>query len=391
MFGSIYIGLTGLNAYSEGLKTVSNNVSNLNTTGFKTADITFSDLSGAESLGGLEYGQSSSNTGHGVSLNAQTINFGQGELRQTDRDLDLAIDGTGFFVLLDGDQRFYTRTGSFVVDEEGFVVLAGTDLRLAVLEESGRPVAVNIDNNRTDPPEATTSIQFSDNLSSTATSHTIADLSVFDERGEERTWTIEFSREESQFDEWTVTVTNSNGEEIGTQTLRFDGGSVADATTELAFTDPEDNFTVAFNFADVSSFSSGTVSSMRASEIDGHGTGTIARLAINDIGELEITYTNEEQASLGAVALADFRDPQKLEQRSNGLFAHSGFGQIQFLGAEDRRVGSILSRRLEASNVDLGSQFGDLILVQRGFQASSQIISVSNDMIQQLFGLRGQG
>lgn len=54
-------------------------------------------------------------------------------------------------------------------------------------------------------------------------------------------------------------------------------------------------------------------------------------------------------------------------------------------------MGSILSRRLEASNVDLGAQFGDLILIQRGFQASSQIISITNDMIQQLFGIRGQG
>ena len=92
-----------------------------------------------------------------------------------------------------------------------------------------------------------------------------------------------------------------------------------------------------------------------------------------------------------SIALADFRDPQTLEPRSSGLFAHNGFGQVQYLPAEDSRVGTVLSRRLEASNVDLGSQFAELILIQRGFQASSQIISVSNDMIQQLFGIRGQG
>ena len=69
----------------------------------------------------------------------------------------------------------------------------------------------------------------------------------------------------------------------------------------------------------------------------------------------------------------------------------NGYGQVQYLTAEDSRVGTILGGKLESSNVDLGSQFGELILIQRGFQASSQIISITNDMIQQLFGIRGQG
>lgn len=147
-----------------------------------------------------------------------------------------------------------------------------------------------------------------------------------------------------------------------------------------------------FDFSSgVTSFSSGTVSSLRVSEAEGHATGSLATLVVNSQGQLEITYTNEETLELGAIALADFRNPQALEQRGNALFEFNGFGQVQFLSAEDTRVGSVLSQRLEASNVDLGSQFGDLILIQRGFQASSQIVSVSNDMIQQLFGIRGQG
>ena len=91
MFGSIYIGLSGLTAYSEGLKTVSNNVSNLNTSGFKASDVTFADVYGAGSSGGLEYASSGAQGGHGVTLNQVTVNFEQGELRQTDRDLDLAL------------------------------------------------------------------------------------------------------------------------------------------------------------------------------------------------------------------------------------------------------------------------------------------------------------
>lgn len=391
MFGSIYIGLSGLNAYSQGLKTVSNNVSNLNTSGFKASDVSFSDVYGGSSAGGLAYGSGYTGQGHGVNFDNVTINFKQGELRETGRDLDLAVDGNGFFVLMDGDATYYARTGSFMVDDDGFVVMAGTEYRLGVLDETGRPTSLNIDNMRTSAPEKTTSISFTDNLSSTATTFTIPDVKVYDERGKEHLWTLTFSREETVFDEWTVKVTDANDDEVGSQTLTVTNGVVMPANATLTFADSDAGLSVAFDFSKITSYSSGDVSTLRASDVDGHATGSIATLAVNAKGQFEIAYSNEEKRELGAIALADFRDPQKLEQRSNGLFVLNGFGQVQYLTAEDTRVGSILSRRLEASNVDLGAQFGDLILIQRGFQASSQIISITNDMIQQLFGIRGQG
>jgi flagellar hook protein FlgE len=393
MFGSIYIGLTGLNAYSKGLQTVSNNVSNMNTIGYKASDISFSDLFGYGSRGGLDYATSQDSGGHGVSVSQRSINFKQGEIRQTDRDLDLAVDGNGFLVLLDGDNTYYTRTGSFEINDEGFIVLQGTDYRLATLDPaSGKPTAINIDASRTDPPVATDRIKFADNLSSTATSYTIPDVKVFDARGKENVWTLSFTRTETAFDTWQLRVTDSTGKVIGTKELKFSGGAVSADTKELVFEDADAGLSVTFDFSNsVTSFSSGTVSSLRAADVAGHGTGSIATVKINDKGEIELTYTNEEKKQLGALALADFRDPQALEQRSRALFVYTGFGQRQYLVADDTRVGTIKGGRLEASNVDLGAQFGELILIQRGFQASSQIISVTNDMIQQLFGIRGQG
>jgi len=392
MFGSIYIGMSGLSAYSKGLETVSNNVSNLNTQGFKAKDVTFSNVYGVGSEGGLEFGNGQTGSGHGVSVDELATNFEQGELRQTGRDLDLAIDGNGFFVLLDGNDQLYTRTGSFAVDDDGYIVLQGSENRLAVLDEKGRPVALNIDAFRTDSPEPTQTITFADNLSSTATEFSIPDLAVFGPNGEEQVWSIAFAREETVADVWTVTITNAAGDEIGEETLEFEAGQIKAGGGKLEFEDEENGLAVTLDFTEsVTSFSSGTVSTLRANDIDGHGTGALATLTVNDDGQLEITYSNEETLELGAVAIADFRDPQALEQRGNALFAYSGFGQRQFLSASDTRVGSILSQRLEASNVDLGNQFSDLILIQRGFQASSQIISVTNDMIQQLFGIRGQG
>lgn len=392
MFGSIYIGLSGLGSYSEGLKAVSNNVSNLNTVGFKASDVTFQNVFGAGSQGGLEFGNQQPGGGYGVSIDELSINFNQGELRQTGRDLDLSIDGNGFFVLLDGDQQMFARTGSFAVNDDGFIVLQGTDFQLGVLDDEGRPTALNIDAFRTDAPEATDRVTFADNLSSTATEFNIPDLRIVDDSGGEHVWSVAFARAETDFDNWTVTVTNEANEEIGSGSINFANGGVEANSGELEFTDDENGLNVIFDFSQgVTSFSSGTVSSLRVSDVSGHGTGSLATLQVNSDGQLEITYTNEETLELGAIALADFRDPQALQQRGNALFEFTGFGQVQFLSAEDTRVGSVLSQRLEASNVDLGSQFGDLILIQRGFQASSQIISVSNDMIQQLFGIRGQG
>jgi flagellar hook protein FlgE len=391
MFGSIYIGLSGLNAYQQGLKTVSNNVSNMNTSGFKASDVSFSDIYGGSSAGGLEYGAGYAGQGHGVNFNDTTINFQQGELRQTGRDLDLAIDGNGFFTLLDGDTAYYTRTGSFAVNEDGDVILAGTEYRLGVLDESGHPATLNIDALRTSAPEKTTKVSFSDNLSSTAENYTVSDIKVYDERGGEHVWKVEFSREETVADEWTVKVTNAAGDEVGTQMLHVTNGIVSPANSTLTFADADEGLSVDFDFSKITSYSSGSISTMRTAKVDGRAAGTITTLLVNAKGQFELTYSNEEKKELGAIALADFRDPQKLEQRSNGLFTHSHFGQVQYLSAEDTRVGSILTKRLEASNVDLGAQFGDLILIQRGFQASSQIISITNDMIQQLFGIRGQG
>ena len=392
MFGAIYIGMSGLSAYSKGLQTVSNNVSNMNTSGFKASNVTFSDVYGGGSNGGLEYGYGFKAAGHGVSLNDISVNFGQGELRQTDRDLDLAVEGNGFFVLQDGDQTFYARTGSFVVDDDGYIILSNTKMRLSVLDANGRPVALNIDDARTNPPKATDSIKFADNLSSSATEYSVPDLKVYDKKGAENIWTVKFVRNQSVPGAWSVSVSDAAGKQIGSKELKFIGGSIDPATSKLLFEDPANDLAVELDFsANVTSFSSGTVSTLRASEVSGHPTGTISTLTVNQKGQLEISYTNEEKKELGAIALADFRDPQQLEQRSNGLFRYGGYGQRQLLSAEDTRVGSILSKRLEASNVDLGGQFGELILIQRGFQASSQIISVSNDMIQQLFGIRGQG
>jgi flagellar hook protein FlgE len=388
MFGAIYIGLSGLNAYSKGLQQVSNNVSNLNTTGFKGSTVSFHNLYATPDRGGMSLTGQGGSDGYGVEVDDGTLNFKQGELRSTDRDLDLSVDGNGFLVLLDGDRTLYARTGSFEVDPAGFIVLSGTNYRLATLDATGRAVSLSVDARRTSAPKATTAVTFADNLSSTATSYTVSDLRVFDASGAAHVWKAGFAK---GTDGWTVTVTDDKGATVGTQLLKFNAGIVDPATAKLDFTDTASGLTVQFNFSNgVTSFSGGEVSTLRAAKVDGYAAGTITGIAPDSAGKLQLTYSNGQRHDGGAIALADFRDPTRLEQR-DGLFVEREAGQSMLLASDDPRVGQVRSKRLEASNVDLSQQFGDLILIQRGFQASSQIVSVSNDMIQQLFGIRGQG
>jgi flagellar hook protein FlgE len=393
MFGAIYVGLSGLSAYSRGLQQVSNNVTNLNSLGFKSAAVSFTDMVTESSRGGVSFSENGGGSGNGVGIGEARRDFRQGELRQTERDLDLAVSGSGYLVLLRGEEVFYTRTGSFEVDREGFIVLAGTDYRLATIDAAGRAVSLSVDASRTSTPQQTTRIKFADNLSSSATSYGLSDIKVYDSNGGEHVWQIQFSRDANgQPGEWSVKVTDDKGTEIGTQTLKFNQGVIDPTTRELVFTDSASTLSVTLDFSqNVTSFSSGSVSTLRTASVDGFKSGTITTVNVNAEGELEISYSNEQKKALGPVALADFRDPQALEQRSGGLLVESRDAGRELMRSGEPGGGRVLSRRLEASNVDLAQQFGDLILIQRGFQASSQIISVSNDMMQQLFGIRGQG
>lgn len=392
MLGSIYIGLSGLNAYSQGLKQVSNNVANLNSQGFKSSTVSFTDLFGARQNGGLSYSSGQGSVSHGVRMSDTAVDMSAGELRQTDRDLDLAIDGSGFLMLMRGEEVAYTRTGSFEVDKEGYIALAGSDYRLTTLDASGGPVSLSIDASRTNPPVATTKVVLANNLSSDSTAaYSVSNIKVVDKDGTQHVWQAKFEKDAAVPGQWKVTVTDAKAAEVGTKTFKFINGRIDPTTPKFEITRPGTDWTVSFDLSAVTSFSGGNVSTLSASSVDGYGLGTITSLSINSDGELEIGYSNEQKEQLGAIAVADFRDPQALEQHSGGLFSDGGSAGRQVLTSADPRVGQVKSRMLEASNVDLSREFGDLILIQRGFQASSQIISVTNDMIQQLFGIRGQG
>ena len=401
MLGAIYVGLSGLTSYSNGLQTISNNVANMNSAGFKATNVSFSDLFDTSGGGGLTFdpGNGGKGTGYGVQIAKPTINFAQGTLAASSGDLDLAINGSGFLVLLDGDKTLYTRTGQFSVGTDGYITQQNARNRLGMLGASGTVEALNVDGKRTSAPIATTMVAFADNLSSDANSASVSNIAVYDSSGGKHVWTIAFARDPASTSttgtNWTVTVTDSTGATIGTSTLKFIGNTVDPTTNRLVITsNPAGTapLSVTLDFsAGVTSFAGGTTSTLRAANTDGRGLGTLSTVTVDDSGKIKLTYSNGATDAPAAIALADFRDVQDLRRAGNGLFTFNGSGERRLLASGAEGIGTIASKQIEGSNVDLSTQFGELILVQRGYQASSQVVSVANDMIQQLFGIRGQG
>lgn len=393
MLGAIYIGMSGMDAYEKGLQAISNNVANLNSLGFKADEVNFSDLHGQGGDARDTAGTGSESQGSGVRYAHSYIDFTQGTLNATNKDLDLAIQGGGFLVLLGGTQPVYARTGAFELSNDGYIALQGTKQHLAVLDASGHATALNISGKRTNPPKATTTITFGQNLSSTATTASVANLAVYDSLGNKQTWTAAFAPVSGAAGSWTVTVTDSTGRTVGTSTLKFAGGTVDPTTNKLTISDTPagaNSLSVTLDFTNVTSFSTGTSSTIAASAIDGNAPGDLSGVAVDDNGQIKLTYSNGQTELEGAVAVADIGDPQGLTRVGNGTYQYEGTAPITLRASNVAGLGKVESKQLELSNVDLSQEFGELILVQRGYQASSQIVSVANDMIQQLFSIRGQ-
>jgi flagellar hook protein FlgE len=402
MLGAIYVGLGGMQTFSKGLQIISNNVTNMNTSGFKATSVSFSDAFNRGGLGGFHSGGNGRSFGAGVHLGSRSLDFSEGQMRQTGGALDLAIKGDGFLLLSGEDGRsYYGRTGQFNLDDKGYVTLLGSNYHLNVLDASGNPSAINLEDRRNSAPVATTLLTLNGNLSSDASATApgeVKDMIVYDERGTRHVWKATFTRMPEETPpisrKWSVTVTDGKGVAVGSaQTLTFNMAGILQAPSLLTFgytPAGENPVEVKLDFSGVNNMNSSGGHSFSPVKADGRGAGVLSKVTITEKGTLKLTYSNTDTVDVGSVAITIFRDLQKLEQVGNGLFRNDG-SPSSLLSSEKDGAGALVSGQVEASNVDLSQQFGDLILIQRGFQASSQVVSVSNDMIQQLFGIRGQG
>ncbi|KVC64676.1 flagellar hook protein FlgE [Burkholderia stagnalis] len=388
MLDSLYIGMSGLTAYSKGLQTVGNNVANLNTPGFKSSTPRFQDL-----YDGRTTARDATRSGSGVTYAQAALNFRQGELRSSTGQLDLAIDGDGLLALHDGDVIRYARTGRFHVADDGFVTERSNGLKLAALDAAGAVSPISLAGQLLDPPRATSVIRFADNLSPGSTNFAVSGIELYDAYGTKHTLKASFAPDADVMPgRWKVTVADRDGTPLQVGTLQFHGGIPEPGQDKIEVTLPPAGPTVTLDFSEgVTAFSSGATSTLHVAKQDGYAAGTLASMNIDDDGQLALHYSNGQTASAGAIALARFSDPQRLVQRDAGMFDAAHLPPPRLTKSGDPLVGRLRSGATEASNVDLSGEFGQLILIQRGFQAASQLVSTSNEMIMQLFQMRGQG
>jgi flagellar hook protein FlgE len=399
MIGTIYVGLAGMTAYSKGLDVISNNVANLNTIGFKSSLASFSNTVYRNGGGALPGSGGSGNTGAGVRASSDQLNFRQGDSRSTNNPLDAGLEGSGFFVLERDGQRFYTRAGQFEFNKDGILIERLSGAHVMMSSDSSSLGDLQIDPFRVHPPRATSVVNLSGNLARTGTAtFDLTSLTVNDSSGAARTLKARFVRNSTQPLTWTVEVTDASNKVVGSGTLKFnDDGTPAENSNSIQVTVTPDklpSFTFALNFgeaghyAGISSLSTNTVSSVQMLRQDGLALGTLSATNFDERGNLRVSYSNGETKTIGRLVLARFDSGGDLSSIGEGLYMTKEGREPQLGAGMEFGLGRVSGGNVELSNVDLTEQFTDLIIIQRGYQASSQMTSVANEMLQQLLAMQ---
>jgi flagellar hook protein FlgE len=399
MFDSINIGMSGLQAFSKGLKVISNNVANLNTPGFKSSDTLFADL--YYQTGGAGAGEGGANqTGTGVNALSTYINFKDGETRQTGNPLDMSIDGKGFFITTDATDGSitYGRAGQFVFDKDGILVSRTTGRQVQGYAADGSLGTINLNGLRLNPPRATSIIRFRGNVSTgsatgTPTEFNVEGVKIVDAIGVEHTVRLNFTPRTGANGTWTLAVVDGTTETEAGE-IEFAGGQPVSGRDGVDFAySPAGAATpvnVRFDFTrEVTSFAAGATSTLAVSSSDGVAAGTLTQVTFDEEGMLTLKYSNSETATGAQLALATFDSTDALKQTGFGEFVASQDQQAELSRAGSDLVGKIIANQVEVSNVDLSAEFSNLIIMQRGYQASSRVVSTANDMLQVLFDMKG--
>lgn len=440
MMRSLFAGVSGLQNHQTRMDVVGNNISNVNTYGFKKGRVTFKDmisqsLSGAakpqEDRGGINPQQV------GLGMQVATIDtiHTQGALQVTGVNTDLAIQGEGFFIEKKGNSSYYTRNGAFSIDKNGYLVNPSNGYKVqgwnAVLNPETGMMELNtaagvedliIPVGSKDPARATQNTKFFCNLQKNSDTHQ-ADLTIYDSTGIPRQLRATFNR--TDVNRWDMvieipeategSVSVSAGDPVengGNNTFQLvfnDAGSlisVSDGTNtqtegvlmpNVSFTytgtDGEVNQTINLTMGEVGLFNGITQfespSTTKAIEQDGYTMGMLEGFSFDDSGQITGVFTNGNRKTLGQVALAKFANAGGLEKAGDTLFVesnNSGAANIGVAAAEGR--GSIKSGTLEMSNVDLSEQFTDMIVTQRGFQANARTITTADQLLQEVIALK---
>lgn len=385
MLDTINIGITGLQGFSRGLKVIANNTANMNTPGFKSSTLQFASLFDGSGDNGRQ-------GGGGLSTGLTALNFSQGELRQTGNGLDMAIDGLGLFMLKGENGKIsYSRAGEFRFDSNGVLVNRADGAQVLGVGPDGNLTAITIGAQHFSSAGATTLVTLGGNLSSSQATQTINGLKVIDSAGGEHQLTATFTSNGSG--SWAVSF-KEGVNVVGSGTIAFTNGKIAPGSSTIAFdyTAPGLGATrITFDFSNnVTSFASGSLSTLAMSSQNGVAGGELTQTAFDSAGTLVMTYSNGQTVKGPKLALSRFDTTDGLEPAGANELEAVGIPGWHVGTAGSGAFGTVKAGWIEQSNVDLSQEFSNLVITQRGYQASSQVISTANDMLQELFGMKGK-
>lgn len=414
MLQSMFSGASGLRAHQTQMDVIGNNIANINTIGFKSARAEFKQalsrtLRGGAMPDGLTGGTNPAQVGLGVLVGGITTNQTQGAPQYTGRPLDLAIEGGGFLALTDGVGQFYTRDGSLTVDADGTLVTSGAtgfrvlgwnaDPTTGVIDASAALHEVRLPLGQWALARQTSEVAYTGNLdASLDTGKTVSTTyEIFNSLGAAHTLKVAFTKSATP-GEWTWEATSPDGAfgAGGSGSITFDengkvtSGGVANVTLALASPGGANaNIALDVDFSTLTSLSGTGKSTISPASQNGLPLGTLNSYTIDPSGVITGTFSNGMTQSIAQIAVTDFTNPGGLSNLGGNVFAqsaNSGLPQVGTAGSGGR--GKISSGYVEMSNVDLSNEFTNMIIAQRGFQANSRIITVSDEMLQELISMK---
>lgn len=420
---SFYTSLSGLQAAQTDMSSISHNLANVSTNGFKKSRAEFADvIASSVSLSPTQM------VGSGTLLKANRQEFSQGALSQSASSLDLAISGDGFFAVkpdASSAKINFTRNGGFLVNATQDVVDAqGAHLLVYPVDGSGAVVASGIDSAialrlpaTSGQPVATKNVKLSANLSSSASIPTTATFdrfdpssynqstqtTIFDPKGNPVTMTQYFKRETAPTtanpnSTWSVhsfvgdtLLTAAGAKSI---TLTFDGtGKLTTPVTPTSF----DSFTppgstmpqqLALDFGAATTQLAAPFNIASRSQ-DGQAVGQLEGVTVDPDGLVKASFSNGDTQALGKVALANFSNPSGLRQLGNSYWSSTGVSGAPISGSAGQKgLGNLMSGTIERSNVDITEELVGLIAAQRNFQANAKALDTSGQLSQTIFNIR---
>lgn len=430
MMRSLFSGVSGLKVHQTKMDVIGNNIANVNTVAYKSNSVTFSEVfyQTTQSASGpnAETGKGGTNAmqiglGSNVGAISQNIET-EGASQRTDNPFDLKISGQSFFIVENAGGTYFTRAGNFTVDESGKLVTAsglavmgwGTDSEGDILKSNVKPLYLKNPDDQYTPPEPTTANTITGNINkedqafAKTGGYTSFNLKFFDSLGYSYLATVNISQDPDNNMIYNMTASNvlSDGKilegysfEISEPSLTFDnvtGKSTLENFT-VNFTVPDGATPIEPITVDVSGLvSQGDETSIKVGYGDAEGNGkgkTVGSktgVSIQQDGTISAYYSNGDVRSIGKIAVASFSNPAGLEKIGENLYqATLNSGVFNGIGEDISALGGKMSAGvLEMSNVDLSSEFTDMITTQRGFQANSRIITVSDTMLEELVNLK---